>query len=146
MQSVLSRRRQHAISYVLARESMDRADRAQRIRLVARTVRTFLLSLSLSRSVCLRNSFRLSPRFAFSLFHLSFLLLFSLLFFFLLSFSLSGSPSEKGRAFLQQKQFSIWTKAYIFRSLLHSHECTRASDYSGRNSQLPRRVRGESRL
>jgi len=35
MQSVLSRRRQHAISYVLAGESMDRADRAQGIRLIA---------------------------------------------------------------------------------------------------------------
>lgn len=65
MQSVPPRRWRHAISYVLARGSMDRADRAQGIRLIAQT---FSLSLSLSLAsrfppfLSLVLTLRLSPR------------------------------------------------------------------------------------
>jgi len=77
MQSVLSRRRQHAISYVLARESMDRADRAEGILLIARA-----FARSFSPSSCSFPSLSLyTPP--------------SLSILFFLSFSLSGSPSEK---------------------------------------------------
>lgn len=69
MQSVLPRRRQHAISYVLARGSMDRVDRAQGIRLIARASPVCLPPISLSLSLLLtrRTIFSLFPSIYFSL-------------------------------------------------------------------------------
>lgn len=104
MQSVPPRRWRHAISYVLARGSMDRADRAQGIRLIAQT---FSLSLYLS--------------------HRAFLP------FFLL-FLPSDSLPERG-IFTAETIFNSDEGRSVSRSR-RSHECIRAADYNGRNSQL----------
>lgn len=107
MQSVLPRRRQHAISYVLARGSMDRVDRAQGIRLIARAnpvhrfyLAVFLFSLSIS-------PYDFLP----------------------LPFSLSRSLVPRERNFYGGNDFQFGPEASVSFSPLRSHECIRA-DYN----------------
>lgn len=111
MQSVLPRRRQHAISYVLARGSMDRADRTQGIRLIA--LLPSLFSCLFPSLATFLSPFPFRPSLFLSL---------SIILFF--------SPSE----YLGQQRFSIRTKACMPPSLsplLYSHECIRALNYNG---------------
>ena len=103
MQSVLSRQRQHAISYVLAGGSMDRADRAQGIRLIARM---FARSFSFS-SYLFSISWHV---FSLPLF-LSFIII---LFLFL---------RKRESFFTAETIFNSDEKLRIVLSLLRSHEC-----------------------
>lgn len=128
MQSVLSRRRQHAISYVLAGGSMDRADRVQGIQLIARM---FARSFSFSSSSYLFPSLATfsSP---------------SLPFFHYYSFSL---PPKKGEHFYGRNNFQFGRKPpYRPFAVAFARVHSRIGLQLGRNSQLPRRVRGESRF
>ena len=135
MQSVLSRRRQHAISYVLAGESMDRADRAQGIRLIAHE-RSRVPFLPLPICFHLLAHFLSPPP------TLPFVII-------LFLFPPPPPPGKRESFFTAETIFNSdesFRYSAIVLSLLRSHECIRGSDYGGRNSQLPRRVRRPSSL